>query len=232
MSARRAARRLGDRRAHASLLFAAPLALVYHVGILLTDVRNGADTLTSAMLFVVDRSALGYAALLVALAGALHLLARRLEARGEFRPRDLVHVVLEGAVLGLGMRLVVGFLTSLLLAVPLAVRGIASPIDVLVVSSGAGFHEELVFRAGLFGGGAHLLEALGRTRARALVFAAVASSVLFSVAHYVGPLGDPVGLTSFVFRTLAGLYLAAVFHYRGFSVAAWTHALYDVGVLL
>ena len=69
-------------------------------------------------------------------------------------------------------------------------------------------------------------------RVRALIYAALISAVLFSIAHYVGPLGDPISLTSFVFRTLAGLYLAAVFHVRGFAVAAWTHAFYDVGVLM
>jgi membrane protease YdiL (CAAX protease family) len=110
--------------------------------------------------------------------------------------------------------------------------GDLSPLDVIVVSSGAGFHEEVLFRALLFAGGAELLFHVGYTRARAVAVAAIASSLLFSLAHYVGPFGDAFALTSFVFRTLSGLYLAAVFHYRGFAVAAWTHALYDVGVLI
>lgn len=229
----RASRTRAAGRRHASVLFAAPLALVYHLGLLVTDVRNGADTLTSVMLDIVDRSVLGYVTFLCALAFLLYALARRLEARGEFAPKDLFRVLGEAALLGLGMRFVVGFLTSVVVAVPCFVGARrAGPIDVLVISSGAGFHEELVFRGLFFAGGAVLLVALGMSRVRALVAAALVSSLLFSLAHYVGPLGDPFALSSFVFRALAGLYLALVFHFRGFAVAAWTHALYDVGVLV
>jgi hypothetical protein len=230
---RRVRSRRENEEAHVSLLFAAPLALVYHFGLLVTDVRNGADTLTSALLYVVDRSTLGYLALLVGLTALLYATARRLEARGSFHIRDFGRLLLEAIVLGFAMRFVVGLLTSALLAVPLFVGqdGI-SPVEVLVVSSGAGFHEELLFRGVLFAGGSALFEHAGVKRVRALIYAALISAVLFSIAHYVGPLGDPISLTSFVFRTLAGLYLAAVFHVRGFAVAAWTHAFYDVGVLM
>lgn len=230
----RARRRIPREEKHASLLFAAPLALVYHFGLLVTDIHNGADTLTSALLFVVDRSVLGYVALLVALTGALYALAHRLEERTAFKRKDILRVVVEALALGLGMRLLVGFLTARVLAVPPLLLGSESlsPVDVLVISAGAGFHEEVLFRGVLFGGGTYLLMQLGHSAARSLLVAALVSSVLFSLAHYVGPLGDPFALGSFVYRTLSGLYLAAVFHYRGFAVAAWTHALYDVGVLL
>ena len=39
-------------------------------------------------------------------------------------------------------------------------------------------------------------------------------------------------LESFVFRTLAGLAFSALYLTRGFGITAWTHALYDVAVLL
>jgi hypothetical protein len=55
--------------------------------------------------------------------------------------------------------------------------------------------------------------------------------VLFSGAHYVGPLGDSFALPSFTFRFLFGLALNVLFLWRGFGVAAWTHALYDVMVV-
>ena len=62
----------------------------------------------------------------------------------------------------------------------------------------------------------------------AVVLAALASSFLFSASHYVGSLGDELTLSSFFFRYLGGLYLCAVFRYRGFPVAVWTHFLYDL----
>ena len=32
----------------------------------------------------------------------------------------------------------------------------------------------------------------------------------------------------FLFRTMAGIYFAAVYHLRGFGIAAGAHACYDV----
>ena len=53
----------------------------------------------------------------------------------------------------------------------------------------------------------------------------------FSAVHYIGPLGDAFELPSFFFRFLFGLALNGLFLIRGFGVAAWTHALYDVLVV-
>jgi hypothetical protein len=62
--------------------------------------------------------------------------------------------------------------------------------------------------------------------------AVVAGALLFSAFHYVGPLGEPFRLESFVFRALAGLGFSALYLTRGFGITAWTHALYDVMVLM
>jgi hypothetical protein len=58
--------------------------------------------------------------------------------------------------------------------------------------------------------------------------AALLAALLFSAFHYVGPYGDPWTLSSFVFRFLAGLLFSVLFLLRGFGIAAWTHALYDI----
>ena len=64
--------------------------------------------------------------------------------------------------------------------------------------------------------------------------ALLATSLLFSAAHYVGPAADTFSLFSFTFRLLAGLFFAVLFVIRGFGVTAGCHAAYDVlvGVLL
>ena len=64
----------------------------------------------------------------------------------------------------------------------------------------------------------------------ALLPAALLSSVLFALAHYLGP--EEFTLYSFAFRFLAGLVFAALFVFRGFAVAVYTHTIYDVYVLL
>ena len=59
----------------------------------------------------------------------------------------------------------------------------------------------------------------------------IVGAVVFSAVHYVGALGDVFTWPSFTFRFLFGLALNALFLVRGFGVAAWTHALYDVMVV-
>lgn len=98
----------------------------------------------------------------------------------------------------------------------------------LALSIGAGIYEELVFRVLLVGGLAWGLRWLLDTATTAYVVAAVLGAALFSAVHYVGAFGDPFALDSFTFRFVFGLALNGVYLWRGFGVAAWTHALYDV----
>jgi hypothetical protein len=64
------------------------------------------------------------------------------------------------------------------------------------------------------------------------VLAAVVGAAVFSVVHYVGTFGDVFTPASFTFRFFFGLALNGLFLWRGFGVAAWTHALYDVMLVL
>ena len=97
------------------------------------------------------------------------------------------------------------------------------------VAAGAGFHEELTFRVVLLSGGALLLrQALGAPPARAWLLCALVSSLLFALAHHVGPQGEGLTLTALCFRTLAGVFLALLYGARGFAVAVYTHAFYDL----
>ncbi len=72
--------------------------------------------------------------------------------------------------------------------------------------------------------------ALGAQRGMRVGVAVLLTSVVFSAAHYLGPHGETFNSFSFAFRFLAGAFFAVLFVYRGFGVAAGTHALYDVFV--
>ncbi len=103
----------------------------------------------------------------------------------------------------------------------------------LALSIGAGIYEELLFRVLLVGGlfaGLKMVLAENR-RTMAYVIAAIVGALLFSAVHYIGALGDAFTVSSFMFRFLFGLALNVVFLVRGFGVAAWTHALYDVMIV-
>ena len=101
----------------------------------------------------------------------------------------------------------------------------------LALSIGAGLYEELLFRVLLVGGLYLVLKNVLKEGTAAYVIAAVVGALLFSAVHYIGALGDVFTLSSFTFRFLFGLALNVVFLVRGFGVAAWTHALYDVMIV-
>ena len=111
----------------------------------------------------------------------------------------------------------------------LAVHAPPSLADIAVISAGAGLHEELIFRVLGMGGIGFLLYGITGRR-RAWLAALILSSLIFSLAHHVGPAGEAFTYAAFVYRTLAGVFFALVYQFRGFAVAAWTHALYDVYV--
>jgi membrane protease YdiL (CAAX protease family) len=102
----------------------------------------------------------------------------------------------------------------------------------IALSLGAGFYEELVFRVLLVSGLFWIfVQFIGR-KDQAYVTAVIIAALIFSAVHYIGPLGDSFNLASFTFRFLFGLALNALYVLRGFGIAAWTHALYDVMVVI
>src|SRR6266568_2818214 len=91
----------------------------------------------------------------------------------------------------------------------------------------------LLFRVLLVGALASAARALlGWRPLTAGIAATVAGAAIFAAFHYIGPYGDRWQLYSFAFRMVAGLFFSALYLVRGFGITAWTHALYDVLLLL
>lgn len=118
----------------------------------------------------------------------------------------------------------------------LAVRGgVTGAWAGIVLSLGAGLYEEIAFRVGLFGLVARLLRLFVQPPFRRLLCVvgwAIVTSAAFSAWHYLGPFAEPFDLRSFVFRWVCGLAFVGIYALRGFAPAVWTHALYDIWVLV
>src|SRR2546423_7197564 len=226
-----------------SLLFALPLLLFYQaLAVLLAhgerSVRNGADVILQA-LFTAVAGAWGPPLFMVCLIGAgLWLVWRDMRGHG-WRLRGGVFVAMlgESITLALTFGVVVGSVTSGVLGMlqTLAVPG-TPEMDWwtrLMVSWGAGIYEELLFRVLLVGALAATARAvLGWRPLTAGIAATFAGAAIFSAFHYIGPYGDRWQLYSFAFRMVAGLFFSGLYLARGFGITAWTHALYDVLLLL
>ncbi len=234
------------RTATYGFLAALPLFVLYEVGVLLATqgsgaIRVGADVWLKTLLGYLGGTgwaALGVVVLAIGL-GVLYAERNRqppLVARyfGGILGESLVYAVVLAFVVGGTVGALFGAWT-LPTALPTAAMAQMARLGLglqLALSIGAGLYEELVFRVLLVGG---LSLALGRLtswdRRRSYLVAAVVGAAVFSLVHHIGAFGDPFALNVFTFRFLFGLALNAVFLVRGFAVAAWTHALYDVLVV-
>ena len=225
-------------------MFALPLFLTYQALTLLSPpgatgaVRNGADVLLQELSFRIAGPR-GPLLLLVCLMGiGVWLVVRDLRAnRRDLRAPVFGLMLAEAVGLALVFGVIVSAVTSglvrpaaMMLQAPVSALGFGTR---LMLSLGAGLYEELLFRVLLVGtfawAGRRLL---GLRPLVAGLVAALFGAVIFSAFHYVGPYGDPFGVYSFVFRTIAGLAFSALFLLRGFGITAWTHALYDAFLLL
>lgn len=227
-----------------ALSLALPLLLAYE-GLLAAShpgrapIRNGAEALLTGLASLVAGARgpllLG-GALLLGGGAAVWRDLRRGEA---FRGGWLAIMLGEAAGWAAATGLVVGTVTARLLGsaglLAAGAQGIESlpATDRLAMALGAGLWEELVFRVLLVGAlRAAAARLLGLGAAASTALAVGGSAVAFSGFHYVGAFGDPFTLASFTYRALAGLWFSGLYVARGFGIAAWAHALYDVGVLL
>ena len=218
-----------------SLPFALPLLLCYQtLAVFLSrgphPLRNGADVILQSFFVAIagTRGPLLFMICLIAL-GRAH--------GSRLRASVFWAMLGESVVLALAFGVVVGALTSRVIgalqALTLAPGGDLDLGTRLMVSLGAGIYEELLFRV--------VLVALLAAAARSLLgwrpvpagaLATVLGAAIFSAFHYIGPYGDRLELYSFAFRMIAGLFFSALYLLRGFGITAWTHALYDVSLLV
>jgi hypothetical protein len=223
-----------------------PIFLVYQLGVAFLGVRNATDMVTSQLLQLAQGDRLTYLLFTVGIGAALTVVFAVLGRGQAFKPAKVAQIAFEGAAYAIAMGAATSWVVGKMFAgVP--AEGLRGPFTGLVMSLGAGFYEELAFRAVLFGVGAKLIVWLlagqhvalvGRSprlsaKAVAMMAAwAVACAAAFSGMHYVGALGEPFEMRSFVARAVLGMALTLVYASRGFAAAVWTHALYDVWVLV
>jgi hypothetical protein len=229
-----------------SLTFALPLLLAYEALAALLGgaggggLRNGADVWlkTPFVALLGPHGPLAFGLLVVGIAVGLvvrDMRRTRQPLRGEIFAGMLAESAVMAVVCGLlvGMataRLVQALPTMLLQAQPIESLGVASK---LMIALGAGLYEELLFRVVLVSGLVLLARrVIGLGPAASAVAATVGGAVLFALAHHVGAYGEALTLSAFTFRLLAGLFFSGLYVLRGFGITAWTHALYDVMVLI
>lgn len=234
-----------SRRPLASLLFIAPLLIVYEAGVLALGtqaMRNGADLWLRSFLELLD---FGQYFLLPVLVVCI-LMGWHYALRQPWRisAGTLSGMAVESVLLAIVLRLILHlqslFWQTLTGPAPGAESRTALGLSMgqtvgrWVGFLGAGVYEELLFRMILLLALGWCLRRAGMRRAASVIAAVALGSLIFALAHHVGRYGDPVALGqlsfwfTLLFRFLAGVFFSILFLHRGFGIAAGAHAGYDI----
>jgi len=220
------------------LVLTLPMFIGYHLGVIFLPIRNAADIVTRELVALAGHDRAAYGGLTLAI-GLAYVVVLGLAGRGHaLRWQRFVLIAFEGIAYAVVVRLVASYVVGRVFLGPEPLGSSEmGPFSGVVMSLGAGFYEELLFRVALFGGGLRvvtLFYPLTTAVRRAVVPIgwALATSAAFSAWHYLGPLGDPFEAQSFIFRWVCGLVFVAIYALRGFAPVVWTHAVYDLWVLV
>lgn len=225
-----------SRELSTSLVLVIPLFFFYQVGILLTGgLRNGVDFVTDLVLLASGGNIIGYVAFNVVVLIGFGVAFNTLRKKG-MHPRLIPWMLLESTIYALLLGSVVINIIHALGLGGLLWAGDKSQVQEmtflgkLVMSAGAGLYEEIVFRLFLMGGlFLAATKLLGLNRVVGAILAVVASSVIFSAVHHIA---EPFTMSAFTFRIFAGMLFAVIYQWRGLAIAAYTHAFYDVWVMV
>ena len=224
-----------SRSTYYSAVAALPLLVIYEILIVLSQsrywgIRNAADVWIRTFLMAFDLQAQHITFVLIGISLALIPIAKS-RARGiKLKANYFALMFAECLTFSLVLGVV---LQSILRLSGLSSGGPGSGLmQNLALSVGAGLFEEIIFRVILLNLLFLLLSPLLKKKIVAAVFSVLLASFLFSLSHYVGTMADTWQLYSFMFRWAAGLLFTVLYFVRGFAITSYTHALYDIWVLV
>ncbi|MDR9418501.1 CPBP family intramembrane glutamic endopeptidase [Gracilimonas sp.] len=220
-----------------SFLVSLPLFLLYELLIVISQpsgdaiVRISVDVWIKSLFTFLGVNAVSFSLLIVVLVG-LFILYKERHRLKELQVSYFPVLILEATVYAIVVAFITQSMTSLIVNIAASdpIESL-STLQQLALSLGAGLYEELFFRVILV-----TVFILGFTKLfgkkwAGITAAVVLSALLFSAVHYIGSMGDAFTFGSFLYRFIFGLILNGIYVWRGFGVAAWTHAIYDIMVI-
>lgn len=104
-------------------------------------------------------------------------------------------------------------------------------LDKIYLSVGAGIWEELIFRLVGINVLLKLLVLYEYSLIFSYIFSIIVTSIIFSLAHYVGNFGELFSLITFSYRFLAGMMLGIIYSIRGYGISVYTHIFYNTAIV-
>ena len=211
----------------ASYVFVIPLFALYQTGLIwFEEARNGTASIFGELFYRINW--IGGVSINFAVLGLLLLAIHRTRGRRQELPGMYAWMFFESTLWASALY-VIAFLF------PKSALSIEPLLGDLTAAIGAGIYEEALFRFILMGGMIVVLHYWMRAPIRWTVpIAALLSAGLFSYAHHAasGIGSEPWHWGHFLLRGLLGALLGAIFWVRGLGIVVYTHALYNVAVIL
>ncbi|MBR57195.1 MAG: hypothetical protein CMH54_03960 [Myxococcales bacterium] len=214
-----------------ALLLIIPWLIIYNLGTILTDFRtmNGVDLFTPAVIRLSGlKGFLICNGLILLVGGFTYFRTIKNKNKTPLTFTDPLYLLAEAALYSA----ILGTLVAMAMSeVPYVSITVPEKGLYVFISAGAGVYEELIFRMLMIAGLLAWLESGGRKAPFIHTsIALIISSVVFSLAHYLGP--ESFQLYTFLYRTFAGLLLGGIFLVRGLAVAVYTHVMYNLWAFL
>ena len=101
-------------------------------------------------------------------------------------------------------------------------------ISQVILSIGAGLYEEFVFRVLMILLFTKLIKVIFLwNELLCLIISMFLSAIFFSYFHFIGPYGDPLSFSVFIYRFMGGIFLGVLYLLRGFGITAYSHIIYN-----
>lgn len=220
-----------------SFLVSLPLFLLYEILIIISQpdaeqmVRISVDVWIKSLFTSLGVNAVSFSLLLIALIGIGIIIKEREKLKSlklSYFPVLLVESTFYAIIVAFISQTLVSLVLNMQASDPIASLTITQQ---LALSLGAGLYEELFFRVILVSLLGFIFIKIFKKKWAGLTAAVLLAALLFSAVHYTGNMGDAFTFGSFLYRFLFGLILNGLYVWRGFGVAAWTHAIYDIMVI-
>ena len=220
-----------------SYLISIPLLLLYEILILISQpqgniARISVDVWFKSFFTYFGLNAISTTLIVAAFIGGIIVYKKRTELKS-VRKNYLLLMIGEATLYAILVALIVSNVVDfILLQSANGLTGDFNKLQLIALSLGAGLYEELFFRVILVSFLIFIFQKIFKNKSYASGVAIVVAALIFSGVHYVGDFADLWLLSSFLFRFLFGLALNLIYVIRGFGMAAWTHAIYDLIVVI
>jgi len=224
-----------SRSAYYSVLMALPLLLAYEVLIVLTKsefwvVRNAADVWIRTFLMAFEIKTQHLTFIMIGILFALIPFAKINSPGVRIKIKYFFLMLFESFFYSIILGAVLQYILKM---GGLSTGGMGRDIfQNLALSIGAGLFEEIIFRVFLLNLLFFIFNYFINKKLIIVSLSVLISSLLFSISHYVGSMADSWELYSFMFRWIAGILFTVLYFARGFAITSYTHALYDIWVLV